>query len=602
MTEDRGMIEGGKTASFDLRRILRWGWIAGGVPAFTAAVGMLEAFGDRLLVYPVLSLGYLLLLWMLPVAGYQVSNTPVLEGVEAPPKGFRNAAAGAAVGLLGGVVLAVFTALVNAFDMRAVFVSFSPRMVELLTRGMGAPAGLVFTALAPAVLGLAGGLMHLISSSWRRRLILAAEWVVVAALLEQVISQVLRQIRLEAASDAVFTQRALEWWAALILAAAAGALAGRTRGGASRMRERLFAADAKRRTRNSLILAVLVLVFLIALPQLLGSLLSEVLANVGLFLLMGLGLNIVVGLAGMLDLGYVAFFAVGAYTVGVLTSPISPRFALEWSWWLALPAAVVMSALAGLLVGTPVIRMRGDYLAIVTLGFGEIVRILFLSDWLSHTFGGAQGVQNIPGIPLGFTTVSGVGPEGVLYFALFFVALSAWISWSLQESRIGRAWTALREDETVAEAMGISIVKAKLNAFIVGAVLAGFAGALFAAKVGSVFPSSFELLVSIIVLVVVIVGGMGNITGVAVGAVVLIGVLGGPNVPGLLQEFGEFKLLIYGALLIFMMLRKPEGLVPSVRRSRELHSHELTQDAWLQKGGVFTGAGAAGQEQERGEG
>ena len=594
------MIEGGAAASSGLRRMLRWSWAAGGVPVFTAAVGMLEAFDDRLLVFPVLSLGYLLLLWFLPVAGYQASNAPVLEGAPSPPKGFRNAAAGAAAGAMGGAALAGFTALVSAFDMRDVFVEFSPRMVELLTWGMGVPSGLAFTALAPAALGLAGGLMHLIPSSWRRRLILAAVWTVAAALLEPVISQVFRQIRLEAAADAVFTQRALEWWAALILAAAVCALEGRNKGGARRMRARLFAADVKRRTRNSVVLAALVLVFLIALPQLLGSLLSEVLANVGLFLLMGLGLNIVVGLAGMLDLGYVAFFAVGAYTVGVLTSPISPRFDLEWSWWAALPAAVAMSALAGLLVGTPVLRMRGDYLAIVTLGFGEIVRILFLSDWLSHTFGGAQGVRNIPGIPLGFTTVSGISPEGVLYFALFFVALSAWISWSLQESRIGRAWTALREDETVAEAMGISIVKTKLNAFIVGAVLAGFAGALFAAKVGSVFPSSFELLVSIIVLVVVIVGGMGNITGVAVGAVVLIGVLGGPNVPGLLQEFGRHKLLIYGALLIFMMLRKPEGLVPSMRRTRELHGHELTQDAWLQKGGAFTGG--APSRPGRGEG
>ena len=593
------MTEGGLAGSSGLRRMLRWGWAAGGVPVFTAAVGMLEAFDKRLLVFPVLSLGYLMLLWFLPVAGYQASNAPVLEGAPPPSKGFRNAAAGAAAGLMGGAALAGFTVLVSAFDMRDVFVSFSPRMVELLTWGMGVPAGLAFTALAPAALGLAGGLMHLIPFSWRRRLILAAVWTAAAALLEPVISQVFRQIRLEEAVNEVFTEQALEWWAALILAAAVCALEGRAKGGANRMRARLFAADVKRRTRNSVVLAALVLVFLIALPQLLGSLLSEVLANVGLFLLMGLGLNIVVGLAGMLDLGYVAFFAVGAYTVGVLTSPISPRFDLEWSWWAALPAAVAMSALAGLLVGTPVLRMRGDYLAIVTLGFGEIVRILFLSDWLSHTFGGAQGVRNIPGIPLGFTTVSGISPEGVLYFALFFVALSAWISWSLQESRIGRAWTALREDETVAEAMGISIVKTKLNAFIVGAVLAGFAGALFAAKVGSVFPSSFELLVSIIVLVVVIVGGMGNITGVAVGAVVLIGVLGGPNVPGLLHEFGEFKLLIYGALLIFMMLRKPEGLVPSLRRTRELHSHELTQDAWLQKGGVFTGENPA--RQGRGE-
>lgn len=582
--------------ALDLRRMLRWGLVAGVVMTFTAAVGMLEAFEDRLLIHPVLSLGYLMLLWFVPIAGYQATNAPVLEGMKEAPTGLHNVFAGAVSGLLGGVILAVFALLVDSFDLRDVFVPFSIKLVELLTYGEGVPGGLPITVLVPAALGLLGGVMRLVSVSVRRRLILGAEWVVVVALLEQIFTQVLRKIRLDMVVDAVFTQRALEWWAALVVAVFVAAVAERTKGGLGRIRQRLFASDPRSRTRNSVWMAIVVLIFVIVIPQLLGSLLSEVLANVGLFLLMGLGLNVVVGLAGMLDLGYVAFFAVGAYTVGVLTSPLSPRFTLEWSWWAALPVAIVMSAISGLLVGTPVIRMRGDYLAIVTLGFGEIVRILFLSDWLSPTFGGAQGVQNIPGIPLGFTEVSGIGPEGVLYFALFFVLLSAWVSWSLQESRIGRAWTALREDETVAEAMGINIVRAKLNAFIVGAILAGFAGALFAAKLGSVFPSSFELLVSIIILVVVIVGGMGNIPGVAVGALVLIGVLGGPQVPGLLQEFSEFKLLMYGALLVFMMLRKPEGLLPSVRRSRELHGEELTQDAWLDKGGAFAEVGTGSAE------
>lgn len=577
----------------DRRRVFRWGLIAGIAMTFTAAVGMLEAFEDRLLIHPVLSLGYLMLLWFVPVAGYQATNTVALEGLEETPKGPGNVLAGGVCGLMGGGILAGFTVLVDTFDLRDVFVPFSSKLVELLTYGRGVPGGLLATVLIPGTLGLVGGLMHIMSPSLRRRLILAAEWVVVVALLEQIFAQVLGRMGLGAVPDIIFTRRALEWWAALLVAVFVAMIAERASGRLARMKQHLLARDFRRRTRNSVWMAIMVLVFLIIIPQLLGSLLSEVLANVALFLLMGLGLNIVVGLAGMLDLGYVAFFAVGAYTVGVLTSPISPRFALEWSWWAALPVAIVMSAIAGLLVGTPVIRMRGDYLAIVTLGFGEIVRILFLSDWLSPTFGGAQGVQNIPGIPLGFTEVSGVGPEGVLYFALFFVLLSVWVSWSLQESRIGRAWTALREDETVAEAMGINIVRAKLNAFIVGAILAGFAGALFAAKLGSVFPSSFELLVSIIILVVVIVGGMGNIPGVAVGAVVLIGVLGGPQVPGLLAEFSEFKLLIYGALLVFMMLRKPEGLVPSVRRSRELHGEELTQDAWLDKGGAFTEVAAS---------
>ncbi len=266
----------------------------------------------------------------------------------------------------------------------------------------------------------------------------------------------------------------------------------------------------------------------------------------------------------------------------------SPQFNIGWSWWAALPVAIVLSAIAGILVGTPVIRMRGDYLAIVTLGFGEIARILFLSDALKPIFGGAQGITRIPAIDVGVTKVSGISPQGILYFAAAFVILAAWISYAVQQSRIGRAWTALREDESVAEVMGIDTVKAKLSAFVVGAILAGFGGSLFAAKVGSIFPSSFRLLVSIIILVVVIVGGMGSIRGVAVGALVLIGVLGGPTQPGLLLEFAEFKLLVVGIILVYMMLQRPEGLLPSVRRSRELHHEELSQDAWLAKSGEFT--------------
>ena len=164
---------------------------------------------------------------------------------------------------------------------------------------------------------------------------------------------------------------------------------------------------------------------------------------------------------------------------------------------------------------------------------------------------------------------------------LVFCAIAIYTSWRLQASRLGRAWMAIREDEQVAEAMGINTVNAKLMAFVVGAVLASFSGAVLAAKVGSVFPTSFMILVSIIILVVVIVGGMGNIAGVMVGSFVLIGVLGGPKQPGLLQEFQNFKLLIYGILLVFMMLKRPEGLVPSARRTRELHQEEFLQDAWI---------------------
>ena len=280
-----------------------------------------------------------------------------------------------------------------------------------------------------------------------------------------------------------------------------------------------------------------------------------------------------------------AFFAVGGYATAILTSPNRgdswPDWVPQSHWFAALIVVILLAILTGLFIGAPVIRMRGDYLAIVTLGFGEIIRLLFLSDWLGGYTGGAQGVTNIPGVDLGFVEIKGTDPRAIFYLVAVFCAIAIYVSWRLEKSRLGRAWMAIREDESVAEAMGINTVNLKLMAFVVGAVLASFSGAIFAAKAGSIFPTSFIILVSIVILVVVIVGGMGNIVGVIAGAAVLIGVLGGPKQPGLLAEFSEFKLLIYGALLIFMMLKRPEGLVPNVRRTRELHQEEFLQDAWL---------------------
>jgi branched-chain amino acid transport system permease protein len=269
----------------------------------------------------------------------------------------------------------------------------------------------------------------------------------------------------------------------------------------------------------------------------------------------------------------VAFFAVGAYATAVLTSPSSPAFAPEMTFWLALPFVVLAAAVSGLLVGTPVIRMRGDYLAIVTLGFGEIVRLLFLSEWMTPVFGGAQGIINIPNIVIGPVEIQ--GPQLFFYAVFGFALIAAYVSYALQDSRIGRAWMAMREDESVAEAMGVNIVAAKLSAFIIGAMLAGFGGALFATNIGSIFPHSFNIIVSITVLVVIIIGGLGSVPGVIVGGLVLVGL------PELLREFENFRFLIYGALLIFMMLNRPEGFIPSRRRAQELHEDEALQDAWL---------------------
>ncbi|HYH27289.1 MAG TPA: hypothetical protein VEA19_00765, partial [Actinomycetota bacterium] len=341
--------------------------------------------------------------------------------------------------------------------------------------------------------------------------------------------------------------------------------------------------------------------FFVVLPIVSGPFISEVLTSVGLYILLGLGLNIVVGYAGLLDLGYVAFFATGAYTTAILTSRASFLVVetgggvtgLQYAehgltnFWVALPIAVVVSVLIGVLIGAPVLRLRGDYLAIVTLGFGEIIRVLVLSRWLEKWLGGAQGIIQIPAIPPEALELR--QPQRIYYLILIFCLLAAFISYRLVSSRVGRAWAAMREDESVAEAMGVSIIKYKLLAFAMGAGIGCLGGTFFAAKIGSVFPGSFELLVSINVLAVIVLGGMGSIPGVIVGSAVLIGL------PEMLREFAEYRYLFYGAILMAIMIYKPEGLLPNVRRLRELREHEAEEQQFEERAGDegATGPGVA---------
>ncbi|MBI4572508.1 MAG: branched-chain amino acid ABC transporter permease [candidate division NC10 bacterium] len=307
---------------------------------------------------------------------------------------------------------------------------------------------------------------------------------------------------------------------------------------------------------------------LLLLPHLAGPFLSQVLVLVGLFALLGLGLNIVVGFAGLLDLGYVAFFAMGAYTVGLLTST-GEHGIFHFSFWTAVPIAMVVSLIGGVLLGIPVLRIRGDYLAIATMGFGEIIRLLVLSDFLRPWLGGSQGILAIPKPTIVGLELS--GPEQLFYLTLVLCGLVVFVASRLRDSRLGRAWMAVREDEDVAEAMGINLVNVKLLAFGLGASFGGLSGAIFAVMVGSVFPHSFQLLISIKVLSPIIVGGMGSLPGVLVGSLALVGL------PELLREFADFRFLVYGAALVAMMQLRPEGLWPEPVRKRELHESE--QDA-----------------------
>jgi branched-chain amino acid transport system permease protein len=559
----------------DVRRSVRVGLLGGLTAVFLSAVGMIESFDQAGPVIGPLSLGELLLFGVPFVFGLIAGQPPpVLKGFTEPSRGTRNVVAGAVAGLLVGALMALFIVLVDAFDVRDVLTRVSPQLVEILTYGQSLTVGILIGLVLDTMLGVAGGAFHLLGERWRGPLLRALLVVLMLGVLEALVSQVLRGARMGPVQDALYAPTGeLRVVSAIVIGLIVFGVGVLLRIRPPKVRARIEALEPDRRravVAGSFVAAIAILAIL---PWVLGPFLTEVLNIAGIFLLMALGLNIVVGFAGLLDLGYVAFFAVGAYATAVLTSPASDAFAPELSFWVALPIVMLCAVAAGLLVGTPVLRMRGDYLAIVTLGFGEIARILFLSDALKPVFGGAQGILRIPDLSIGPIELQ--GPELFFYAILAFGLLAAYIAYSLQDSRIGRAWMAMREDESVAEAMGVNTVAAKLWAFVIGAMLASFAGALFGVKVGSVFPNSFNVIVSFTVLIIIIVGGLASIPGVVVGALLLVAL------PELLREFQEFRYLLYGALLIAMMLLRPEGLIPSRRRARELHEEELEQDEWV---------------------
>jgi len=577
----------------DWRKVINYGSLCGLGLIFIALSGMLVGLNDRIIIEGLLSLGYLSMIWLPIVVGFAVSKEVVLEGMASSAKGPRELLAGTVVGAVGGLGASFLIVLIENFDLRDPLVNWSPQLLDLLGFGRGNAFGFVAWIVLGGVLGLFGASFHVMPTEVRRVLSIVVGTVLFISIFESIIVDLCKGFGLSFITDFLYGPRGgltIEGLVSLIVVS--GVLAVAAKGRVKGAKAHVLSLEGEKRSRMNMILLGGTLALLVILPMFVGKITNELLANVGIFLLLALGLNIVVGLAGILDLGYVAFFAVGGYTTAILTSPNSPAWAPELPWMVALLVTIVAAALVGLFIGAPVIRMRGDYLAIVTLGFGEIIRILLLSDWLSGIFGGAQGITNIPAAQIGPWEVKGTDPRSVFYLVLAFCCLAIYISWRLERSRLGRAWMAIREDESVAEAMGINTVNLKLMAFVVGAIIASFGGAIFAAKVGSIFPTSFLILVSIIILVVVIVGGVGSIPGVIVGAVVLIGVLGGPKQPGLLQEFSQYKLLIYGALLIWMMLKRPEGLIPNVRRARELHQDEFLQDAWL-KGEVDDGSAEA---------
>ncbi|WP_133857374.1 high-affinity branched-chain amino acid ABC transporter permease LivM [Comamonas sp. JUb58] len=329
--------------------------------------------------------------------------------------------------------------------------------------------------------------------------------------------------------------------------------------------------------RMRMTLLWLVIVAAIAWPFFSGRNAVDIATLALIYVMLGLGLNIVVGFAGLLDLGFVGFYAVGAYTYALLFHWAG------WSFWEALPLSGAAAALFGFLLGFPVLRLRGDYLAIVTLGFGEIIRLLLVN--LVDFTGGPDGISSIPKPTLfGFELTRTASQEGAqtlqqlmgiefntmhmvvfLYLlALGLALVTLWISNRLIRMPIGRAWEALREDEVACRSLGMNPTKIKLSAFTLGAMFAGFGGAFFAARQGIVSPESFSFIESALILAIVVLGGMGSQIGVVVAAI-LITVL-----PELAREFSEYRMLIFGLVMILMMVWRPQGLFPMKRYHEEL--------------------------------
>jgi branched-chain amino acid transport system permease protein len=331
---------------------------------------------------------------------------------------------------------------------------------------------------------------------------------------------------------------------------------------------------------------IAIALLLLALPfiteAVLGRSWVRIIAVALLFVMLALGLNIVVGFAGLLDLGYIAFFAVGAYSYALLASP---QFAVHWPFLVLLPLGAAIAAVFGILLGAPTLRLRGDYLAIVTLGFGEIIRV-FLNNLNRpvNITNGPQGITLIDPLQIGGFSLAQThsfagltfSPVHNYYFVfLLCAALSIALSLRLENSRIGRAWVAIRDDELAASAMGINTRNIKLLAFAMGATFGGVAGGLFASFQGFVSPESFQLIDSIMVLCMVVLGGMGNVAGVVLGAVLLTALPEALRYIGPLQQRwlghvmvdpADLRMLLFGLALVLMMLMRPEGIWPARRR------------------------------------
>ncbi len=564
-----------KAQTFDVKSVFKLGGLGGFTLLYLSLVGLVSNFVTRDVISKTMSLSFAFVIITTFLFGYLTARRTSRRNW------FYAVGGGVMSGAIGIACLIILVLLTAPLNLQAVFVNASPALIKVLTFGKEPfTAGLLPLTGWAVVSSLTGAMVYMLPPNIRRAVIAGVVAVIAIGTLAQLLSDVVENIFAllgnKRASGALlkifFAKKGLSVSGAAIIFVLTILVSA-----FSAWRKQIVAAKeqsgaAQTQTPKEIKIAVWIvsLLVILLLPNIFGSYLSEIVVTVAIYTLMGFGLNIVVGFAGLLDLGYVAFFAIGAYTMALLTSnqmgQTTELVNTGLSFWAALPISIGVAVLWGIILGVPVLRMRGDYLAIVTLGFGEIIRVLALSNFLQPKIGGAQGILGIAKpVVFGYELVSS---QQLYYLVVAAALLAAYVSWRMRDSRAGRSWMAMREDEDVAEAMGINLIKTKLLAFATGAAFSGFAGAIFAAKLGSIYPASFNLLVSINVLSLIIVGGIGSLPGVVIGAVALVGL------PELLREFSEFRMLIFGALLVGMMLFKPEGFWPAAAQKRELHEFE----------------------------
>jgi len=538
------------------RHVVETGLALGAAGIFLGFVGILGMFNARPIIVDLLTLGYATLAILFLTAGILVARRGLLPAPGPVLLG------GLVAGAIAGAVFALLPAVMLVVNLRFIFVALNQPLLAMLTFGLK-PAVLALPAfvLLGALLGLLGALPVTLPDVVRRPLAGGLTAAGLAGLFQELLRPILANSTVSLPiHDLLYTWKGLTVQGAIIvfLVVATGIAIRLGCGKRASARFGALRPQTRRNIRGGGIALACVLAALF--PLYAGNFIGQVLLMVVLFVLMGMGLNIEVGLAGLLDLGFVAFYAVGAYVTALLMANDGAAFA-QLSYWQAMPIAVLCSIVVGVLFGIPVLKVRGDYLAVATLSLGEIVRVVVLSDAAAPLLAGAKGILQIPrpevfGHPLNT-------PVALFYLALGSAVVAAYFAWRLEDSRLGRAWMAIRDDEDVAQALGINLINVKLLAYGLGAAFAGLAGSIFAVMLGSIYPHSFQLIISINILALIIVGGMGSLPGVAVGAFVLIGL------PEMLREFGEFRFLFYGLAIIAVMRLKPEGLWPSAAKLRE---------------------------------